>query len=110
MLELNLEYHKGILFVRLSGELTKQTSYKLNQNLIPMIQKHKIKYLVYNLYDLEKVDCNGLQALQNGQIAIQKNNGKIYMCEIPLRLYSKFTGLGILETRNELSALQLLKI
>lgn len=110
MLELNLEYHKGILFVRFSGNLTKQTSYKLNDALIPLIRKHKIKYLVYNLYDLEKVDQIGLAALQDGRNAIYQNKGKIYMCEVPFKLYSKFIHLGIAETRSELSALQLLKI
>ena len=50
MLEMDLEYNKGVLFARLSGKLTRKSSYKLNNYLVPVILKHKIKYLVYNLF------------------------------------------------------------
>ena len=50
MLKMNLEYDKGILFVRLDGVLNRSTSYKVNNYLVPVLLKHKIKYLVYNFY------------------------------------------------------------
>ena len=70
MLKMNLEYDKGILFVRLDGVLNRSTSYKVNNYLVPVLLKHKIKYLVYNFYFLEDIDDNGLDALLNTKFAI----------------------------------------
>ena len=37
MLKMDLEYNKGILFVRLEGILNRRSSYKLNNYLVPVI-------------------------------------------------------------------------
>ena len=42
MLKMNLEFNKGILFVRLDGMLNRATTYKVNNYLVPVILKHKI--------------------------------------------------------------------
>ena len=77
MLNMDLEYNKGILFVRLKGNLNRKSSYKLNNYLLPVLLKHKIKYLVYNLYELNTVDEFGLDAILNTKCAIKSNKGKI---------------------------------
>ena len=56
MLKMDMEYNHGVLFVRLDGILNRSTSYKLNNYLVPVILKHKIKYLVYNCFLLESID------------------------------------------------------
>ena len=43
MLKMDLEFSKGILFVRLKGILNRKTSYKINNYLNPVLKKHKIK-------------------------------------------------------------------
>ena len=48
MLNLNMEYKSGVLFVRLIGSLNKLTSYKLVDTLIPIIVSQGIRNLVYN--------------------------------------------------------------
>lgn len=50
MLKMDLEFNKGILFVRLKGKLLRKNSYKINNYLNPVLKKHKIKYLVYNFF------------------------------------------------------------
>ena len=67
MFQMNLEYNKGILFARLKGNLTKKKTYELNNYLIPVLLKHKIKYLVYNLYELNKIDESGINAYKKQQ-------------------------------------------
>ena len=73
MLKMDLEYNKGILFVRLKGTLNRKSSYKLNNYLIPVLLKHKIKYLVYNLFDLIGIDLAGVDAILNTKCAIKAN-------------------------------------
>ncbi len=49
MLKVDMEYEKGILYVRLKGVLERKYSYKINNYIVPVVLKHKIKYLVFNL-------------------------------------------------------------
>jgi len=110
MLKMDLEYNKGILFVRLEGILNRRSSYKLNNYLVPVILKHKIKYLVYNMYLLKDIDESGLDALLNTKCAIRTNKGKICLCEVSKNLEKNIKRLRIRKTANELTALDLIEV
>ena len=110
MFNMDLEYNKGILFVRLNGCLTKKGSFKLNNYLVPVILKHKIKYLVYNLFELDDIDEAGVDALLNTKCAIRANKGKIFMCEVPKIISKNIRKLRIKETANEITALNLIQV
>lgn len=110
MLKMDMEYNRGVLFVRLDGILNRSTSYKLNNYLVPVILKHKIKYLVYNCFLLESIDECGLDAILNTKCAIKTNKGKLYVCEIPIEYIKTFRKAGLKKTSSELTALELLKI
>ena len=49
MLKINMEFSKGILWIRLDGILNKTTSNTFDDEVIPVILKHGIKYVVVNL-------------------------------------------------------------
>ena len=72
--------------------------------------KHKIKYLVYNFYELDKVDEMGLESLLNTKCSIRANKGKIYLCEVPLELLPQMKKLRIKRTESERTALQLIEV
>ena len=110
MLKINSEYVKGILFVRIDGNLNRRNSYKLTNYLIPVILKHRIKYLVYNLYNLNSIDIVGKKALLKGARAINVNEGIIVMCEIPKSLDEILKPLNIKKTLNELTAIDLINV
>ena len=110
MLKMNLEYDKGILFVRLDGVLNRSTSYKVNNYLVPVLLKHKIKYLVYNFYYLDDIDDNGLDALLNTKFAIKNNKGNMYFCEVNKDLNKKLHKLHIKKLDNELTALKTIEV
>ena len=110
MFAMNMEYSKGILFVRLRGNLTKSNTHKLNNYLVSVLLKHKIKYLVYNLFELEAIDASGVAAIQNTKKAILKNKGQIYLCEVSKEVDKCLRKLRIRRTDDELSILHLIKI
>lgn len=110
MLKMDLEYNKGILFVRLDGTLNRGSTYKVNNYLVPVILKHKIKYLVYNFYKLEDVDDTGIDAILNTKCAIKNNKGMIYLCEVNKILNHKLHKLHIKRTDNELSAFKVIEV
>ena len=57
MFKLELEYKDEILFARLKGILDRKASYKINNYLNPVIKKHEIKNLVYNVFTKHKIMC-----------------------------------------------------
>ena len=104
MLNLNMEFNSGILFVRLIGSLNKLTSNKLSDILIPIIVNQGIKYLVYNFNELTSIDEVGLNTLLLTYNEIINNHGSILVVNNHFNLeYFK-------EVEDELSALKILKV
>lgn len=107
---MDLEYCKGVLFVRLDGNLTRRNTYRINNYLAPVVAKHRIKYLVYNLFSVLKIDDAGIDAILRTKHAIKNNHGSIYLCEVPEHLRKEIKRLRMKETQSELTALNLLKV
>lgn len=105
MLKINMEYRKGILFVRLKGNLNASTAPKFKEYTIPIIKDYGIKYLVYNLNELVEIDNRGEDALLEGQKEITDNCGKVLLVNNNINTQIKFEKIS-----NELAALELLKI
>lgn len=110
MLKMDLEYNQGILFVRLDGELNRMTSYKVNNYLVPVILKHKIKYLIYNFYNLKDIDDCGVDALLNTKSAVKMNKGIIRLCEVDKQLNRKLNKIRIKKIDDELVALRTIEV
>ena len=49
MLNIEMEFKSGILWVRLSGKLYENTVNTFNEEVLPVILKHGIMYIVVNL-------------------------------------------------------------
>lgn len=79
MLKIDMKYNNNILYVDLDGLLTRKTSYKINNYLLPVILKHNIKCMVYNLSRIKTIDEFGIDAILNTKYAIKNNRGNIYL-------------------------------
>ena len=101
MLKIDMEYDKGILYVRLKGTLDRKVCYKINNYIVPVVLKHKIKYLVFNLLELKDIDESGLDALLNTKCAIRTNKGKICLCEVSDDVREKIKRLRMKVASNE---------
>lgn len=110
MLKVDMEYEKGILYVRLKGVLDRKVCYKINNYIVPVVLKHKIKYLVFNLSLLQDIDESGLDALLNTKCAIRSNKGKICLCEVSDMVRQKLKRLKMRIASNELAANRLIEI
>ena len=104
MLNINMEYKKGVLFVRLMGSLNELNAHKLLDTLLPIVVKQGIKYLVYNLDELISIDDVGKKSLLLGYNAILNNKGNV------LVVNNRFNLEHFKETKNELTALEILKV
>ncbi|MBR1413173.1 MAG: STAS domain-containing protein [Bacilli bacterium] len=110
MLKIDMEYTKGILFVRLDGNLDRKQCYKLNNYLVPVILKHKIKYLIYNMYSLKDIDSSGVDALINSKCAIKANKGRVLMCEVDKEVKKSLKRIRIKEVADEINAMSLIRL
>ena len=105
-----MEYEKGILYVRLKGVLNRKACYKINNYIVPVVLKHKIKYLVFNMFYLQDIDEAGMNSLLNTKCAIRTNKGKICLCEVSDELRLKLKRLRMTVASNELAANRLINI
>lgn len=115
MLKIMMEYRKGILFIRLKGELDKKTIEKYNKQVITKINKSGIYNIVINIEYLKQIDLKGINTLFYNYECCSKNNGKIFMCGLSNnivsskirknRLLNYFTLIN-----NEISAFNLVRI
>ena len=110
MLKVDMEYEKGILYVRLNGVLNRKATYKINNYIVPIVLKHKIKYLVFNLLELKDIDEAGMDSLLNTKCAIRTNKGKICLCEVSDMMRKKIKRLRLSVASNELAANRLINI
>lgn len=106
MLKINLEYRKGILFVRLKGNLNANTSKKFLEYAIPIIKDYCIRYVVYNLGELVSLDEAGEKALATaGEEAKVNNNGKVLIVNNKINSCLDYDNVS-----NELVALDTIKV
>ena len=108
MLKVDLEYYKKVLFIRLNGVLTRSTSYKINNYLVPVILKQKIKYGVLNLQNITDIDEDGIDSLHNIKYAIKSNHGLVYLYENNKNIVKKINKLHLKKITEENDVLNII--
>ena len=114
MLNIDLEYKKGILFLRLNGVLNKTTSFILKDAIKRIVNGAGIKYLLINFENLDEIDGEGISTIMNSYNEYLKSNGKLMVCGYNnnVRINIEKTKLKdyALELNNEKSAINLVNI
>ena len=114
MLNIDTEYKRGILFVRLQGVLNKNTSVKLNELLECVIIKAGVKYLMINFEQLDSIDEIGLEVINENCLRLINSGGKLLTCGYNDSLSliienSSFNNL-IYKTNDEIGAFNIISI
>ena len=63
MLDIDIEFRKGIVFIRLSGILNKTTVSKLNDEVTDMIRDNGIRNVIFNISEVTYIDIKGINTL-----------------------------------------------
>ncbi len=82
MLNIILEFRKGILFVRLRGKLVKSTAKEFQEEVIQLIQKNGIHTTVVNVKELEDLDLKGMNTLLYCYESCKQNKGTALLCGV----------------------------
>lgn len=114
MLNVGTEFRKGILFVRLRGELTKDTIGKLNKRVTKIVKDNGIRNIVFNFSNLKLIDIKGINAIFYNYELCKSNEGRSLMCgnndNIRKKLKRSRLINYIYETPDELSATKILNL
>lgn len=73
MLKTNMEFRKGILFIRLKGDL--------NKNTIKKVTFEDFKYVVLNLDNMYSIDSYSIKYLNKIYKNIEYEDGKLIICD-----------------------------
>ena len=77
MLEIDMEYRKGVLFIRLIGELIESTIPVLEQEVTHIMKDYGIGNIVFNVEGLEVIDMKGINALLKHYELAKDSHGKV---------------------------------
>lgn len=116
MLEIDMEFARGTLFIRLSGILSKKTSKELKETLDKMIDEQGVRYFVINLESLDYIDEEGIELIMNRYFDVTLHDGKLVICgynrHIEKRVKKDIAQAfqNIESSTNELTALHLINI
>lgn len=103
LLEINSECRKGIFFVRLKGELTKENYLILRGEVTDLVKDNGIRNIVFNLHDLNKIDMKGISELYYNFEMSKKNKGIGFLCGINDNINRQIKSSRITKYMNEIS-------
>ena len=114
MLDINMEFVRGMLFIRLDGVLDSNTYTKLTDCLYSMIYEKEVKYFVLNLENLSSADSEGLKSIIDSYFDITLHDGKLVICGYNYNLKNNIEIENIFNqiehTNNELTALKTINL
>ena len=81
MLKLSFEFRKGIFFIRLLGDLNKDSVQKIEKELNTLIINNKFKYVVVNTNYLSSVSLDGLNYITKIYYIALKCDTNLVICD-----------------------------
>ena len=113
VLKMNMEFRKGLLFIRLEGTLTMENSSILETCLNYLIQEKGVKYFVINLKNLDYLDQEGIKVLQQKYQDMILHDGNLVICgykNIYMKEMIREEMKNFSQADNELAAFHMIQI
>lgn len=110
----NIEFKKGVLFVRIKGILVGNKVKKFEEEVIPIILGLEARNVTVNLYDVSLIDKRGINSIIKMSTLVNKNAGKVAVCEINDSIKDNVMNSDVFDycfkTKNELTSLGVFSI
>ena len=81
MLKLIFEFRKGIFFIRLIGNLNKDSYQTIESEVKGLIEDNHFKYIVFNINYLETIDLTGLSYITKIYYLTKENKSNLILCD-----------------------------
>ena len=109
MLDIETEIFRGVMFVRIKGELSIKTISKWNEEVKNLIDDNGITNVVFNLSLLKNIDIVGINAIVKSYEICKLNKGIAYLCHLSKNLKDKYNLLkNISEINSESDAISII--
>ncbi len=110
----NIDYKKGVLFIRLNGVLVGNKINKFESEVIPIVLGLGSRYVTLNLFKLELIDRRGIESIIKISNIVSRHDGKLAICEVSESIKQNFKNSDIYDycfrTKNELTSLGVFKV
>lgn len=73
---------RDILYLRFEGEFDQNSVMKIKYKIIELIEKYRIKHVVFNFRKLKFMDSSGIGFIIGRYNFLKKNNGKVFICSM----------------------------
>ena len=103
MLNISFEFRKGIFFIRLIGDLNKESSNE-NNYLLELIDENKFKYVVVNTNYIKNIDLSGLNYLTKMYYITKENKCNLVLCD-KYKIIKELFNNNIPSIENEIEVL-----
>lgn len=78
MIDYNIEFTKGVLFIRLFGCINKFNEIEIKKDIMDVIKSGGIRYLVFNLEDVEIEE--EIDLFNECEKIVKDNDGQMLIC------------------------------
>jgi stage II sporulation protein AA (anti-sigma F factor antagonist) len=73
---------RDILYLRFEGEFDQSSVMKFKYKIIELIEKYRIKHVVFNFRKLNFMDSSGIGFIIGRYNFLKKINGKVFICSM----------------------------
>ncbi len=81
-MDIDIDYKKGILFIRIIGNFIRSNISKFEEKIIPIILELTAKKVSINLSNIIMIDNYGLESFIKISNIVNRFNGKVAICDI----------------------------
>ena len=104
MLKISFEFRKGIFFIRLIGDLNKESYKEKEEEIKELIINNKFKYIVVNTNHLRTIDMDGLNYITKIYYMTKDNDSNLVICD-RFNVFSVLLNNNVPNIKNELEVL-----
>lgn len=104
MLDLNFEFRKGIFFLRLIGDLNKESYNQKKKEIESLIIDNKFKYIVINTNGLNSIDLSGISCILKICSITKENQSNTIICD-KYKMFKKMLNNNFPNINDEIEVL-----
>lgn len=104
MLTINFEFRKGIFFIRLIGDLNKESYKSKEKEIMNLIIENKFEYIVLNTNYLNTIDLSGINYLTKMFYITKENKCNLIICD-RFKIFKTLLNKNIPNIENEIEVL-----
>ena len=109
-MDIDIDYKKGILFIRIIGNFIRSNISKFEERIIPIILELTAKKVSINLSNIIMIDNYGLESFIKISNIVNRFNGKVAICDINNYIKSSDVFDYCFKSKNEESVVGVLNI